>query len=301
MDKSRRSEIIQFRSGSSFSTGLKADTAGKMSKLLTFNCKEGDNRFRIVSKGSRKNKLLSSEEVLKSTEREASKPNQEEKYCSINTKSKGKKVLKKSDIFDNKHLQKKEVSWANNLPTICSSEQTYDKSSKKESGSLSSTLSPSVKFSPILKNGSHETSRASGLDNHFDFINPNPHSIFEELTPLGFSNCNSDYFKPSALESRLNSVIKKTSESSVSQASMRVSVEIPPRAPLNQERLAEHPRTPLLQKELEGYNLISEYSFSKDTSRLVHPPIEKRHSLEDPCRIGKSHIKTHKVNFGLCL
>lgn len=112
MENYRRSEIIQFKPGSTFSAGLKGEGTGKMKKLLTYNLREGNNRFRIVSKGlQKKNKFSHDEETQKSSQAETSPISEakrvtiQEKQCIRNPNPRRTRATEKSGVSDNKSLQ----------------------------------------------------------------------------------------------------------------------------------------------------------------------------------------------------
>ncbi|CAI2384616.1 unnamed protein product [Moneuplotes crassus] len=274
----RKSEIIQFKPGSTLSFGLKSNPSEKMRNLMPYNLKSGDSRFRIVSsKELSKKNQTESNQASTATEHKA-----RDQQVKGNSGIKGIKQIKKYTQFGGKSLQKKEVSWAQNLPTSCSSSQSLDRSPKKSSSGLLKDISKGVKFSGIETKETFGNCNKNELIDSITLINPDPHSIFHECSPCNYSNRMKDCFKPCALERRLNSVAKQDCSPSASQSYQKPIMKVPPKTPLKKERLPSVSNKPLIQGDLEGYNLISEYSFSKDISGIILPPTSKRYSLENP-------------------
>lgn len=97
----RKSEIIQFKPGSAFSFGLKSNPNEKMRKLMTYNLRRGDSRFRIASSKelSTKNQM---ENNQASTATETQDRYQKPKRNSV---MKGSKQAQKYTLSDNKSLK----------------------------------------------------------------------------------------------------------------------------------------------------------------------------------------------------
>lgn len=97
----RKSEIIQFKPGSAFSFGLKSNPSEKMRKLMTYNLRSGDSRFRIVSsKELSKKKQMESNQASTAIEHKAG-----DQLVKRNSGIKGTKQTKKYTQSGGKSLK----------------------------------------------------------------------------------------------------------------------------------------------------------------------------------------------------
>lgn len=172
------------------------------------------------------------------------------------------------------------MSRTHKLRSSSSQEQTCDRTPTKALSSCSN-----------FKMASSKRFEVSNVKvKNLELKNPDPNCIFEEASPSIFLSQKTVSFKPSALEIRLNKVLQEEKSCIAPTPCSQSTKVIPPKAPFSKDRFLSIPKTPLLPRDLEGYDLLPDYSFSKDTSGLILVPMGKRYSLQNPCNQGTYNI-----------